>query len=174
MKLLHLIGLVLGALSLAGPAAAHKAHVHGLAQLSVALDGPVLSITLEAPLDGLVGFERAPRTDAERKAASAALARLRDGAGLFKPDAAAGCTLAAARVSAPVLEPGAGGSGGEHADLDAAYTFRCGSPQALRTLQVGLFEAFPRLTQIDVQMAGVRAQAKTTLKRPARSVTLPR
>lgn len=166
--------VLLAALSTGGSALAQKAHVHGMAQLAVAVEGPLLSITLEAPLDGLVGFERAPRSEAERKAAAAALARLKDGAALFKPDAAAGCTLGEARVSAAVLEPGAAGAGSDHADLDAAYTFRCASPQALRTLQVALFDAFPRLMQIDVQVAGVRAQSKATLKRPARSVTLAR
>lgn len=158
----------------AGPAAAAPhAHEHGVARLAVAVDGQTLSITLVAALDGLVGFERAPRTEAERKTAADALARLQDGAALFRPDAAAGCRLAAASVSAPVLEPGAK-AGGEHADLDAGYTFACSSPQALRTLDVALFDAFRRLTRIEVQVAGARAQSRQTLRRPARSVTLAR
>jgi hypothetical protein len=155
------------------PAAAHKAHEHGVAQLAVAVDGATLSITLEAPLDGFVGFERSPRTDAERKTAAEALARLNDGAALFRPDAAAGCALAEARVSAPVLEPGARATG-EHADLEAGYTFHCARPQALRTVDVALFDAFRRLSRIEVQVAGVRAQSKATLRRPARTVTLAR
>lgn len=173
MKPLALISLTLAALAPTLPAAASKAHVHGVAQLTVAVDGPTLSITLEAPLDGFVGFERAPRSDAERKLAAEALARLKDGAALFKPDAGAGCTLAEASVSAPVLEPGAK-AGGEHADLDASYVFRCSSPQALRAVDVALFDAFKRLTRIEVQVAGSRAQSKTTLRRPARTVTLAR
>lgn len=152
----------LAALACIGPAAAHKAHVHGQAQLTVAVDGSTLSITLDAPLDGFVGFERPPRTDAERKTAADALARLKDGSALFRPDAAAGCTLAEASVSAPVLEPGAKAAG-EHADLEASYTFRCSSPQALRTVDIALFDTFRRLTRIDVQVAGARAQSKTTL-----------
>jgi hypothetical protein len=173
MKTPAWIACTLAALLLSQPAAAHKAHVHGVAALSLAVDGGTLSITLEAPLDGFVGFERPPRTDAERKTAAEALARLKEGATLFKPDAAAGCTLAEATVDAPVLQPGAKAAG-EHADLDASYTFRCSNPQALRSVDVALFDAFQRLTRIEVQVAGAKAQSKTTLRRPARTVTLAR
>jgi len=173
MKTPALITSTLAALLLSLPAAAQKAHVHGMAALTMAVDGPILSITLEAPLDGFVGFERPPRTDAERKTAAEALARLKDGAALFKPDAAAGCTLAEATVDAPVLQPGAK-AGGDHADLDASYTFRCSQPQALRSVDVALFDAFQRLTRIEVQVAGAKAQSKLTLRRGARAVPLAR
>ena len=81
--------------------AAPAAHEHGVARLSVAVDGRTLSVELDAPLDGLLGFERPPRTDAERKAAADLLQRLRDPAALFRPDAAAGCSAGAVTVSAP-------------------------------------------------------------------------
>lgn len=174
MKLTMRVLTLTSMLALAGPAAAAtRAHEHGVARLALAVDGPTLSITLEAPLDGFVGFERAPRTDAERQTAADTLVRLKDGAALFKPDAAAGCTLAEASVSAPVLEPGAKASG-EHAELDASYSFRCSSPQALRAVDVALFDAFRRLQRIEVQVAGTKGQSKLTLRRPARSVPLAR
>ena len=153
----------------AGP----HAHEHGVAKLAVAVDGNTLTIALDAPLDGFLGFERAPRTDAERKAAADLLVRLRDAGSLFKPDAAAGCKAGDAKIEAPVLQPGYKGKG-EHADLEAQFSFQCAQPQALRTLDVGLFDAFKRLQRIDVQVAGAKGQAKATLKRPARSVTLAR
>jgi hypothetical protein len=174
MKPAALFITILAALVLAAPAAAHKAHVHGVAQLAVAVDGQTLSITIDAPLDGFTGFERAPRTDAERKLAAEVLAKLKDAAALFKPDAAAGCTPTEASVDAPVLMPAAAPTQGEHADLEARYTFRCNSPQALRSIDVALFDAFRRLQRIEVQVAGARAQSKATLRRPARTVTLAR
>lgn len=171
------LSVALAALWLAGwqvPAqAAPHAHEHGVARLSVAVDGNTLSIDLDAPLDGFLGFERAPRTDAERKAAAELLLRLRDAASLFKPDAEAGCKAGEVKVDAPVLEPGAKGKG-EHADLEAQFIFQCAQPQALRTLDVGLFDAFKRLQRIDVQVAGAKRQSKLTLRRPARSVPLAR
>lgn len=158
--------------------AAGKPHEHGALKLDVAIEGRKLVIAMEAPLDNLIGFEHAPRTDAERKAAAEVLARLRSpdkGTPLFAADAAARCALSKAEVQAPVLEPGAKAAAkDEHADLDASYEFTCAQPGELRTLDVGLFEAYPRTRRIDVQVAGPKGQAKVTLDRPARQVPLVR
>lgn len=157
---------------------AGKAHEHGALKLDVAIEGNKLTIALEAPLDNLLGFERAPRTDAERKAAAEVLARLRSpdkGTPLFAPDAAAQCSVTKAEVQAPVLEPGAGAAAkGEHADVDASYEFSCARPAELRSLDVGLFDAYKRTQRIDVQVAGPKGQTQVTLKRPARRIALVR
>ncbi len=161
-----------------GTASAGKAHEHGALRLDVAIEGNQLMIEMEAPLDNLLGFERAPRNDAERRAAADVLARLRSpdkAALLFVTDAAAQCTLSKAEVQAPVLEPGAkSGAKDEHADLDASYEFSCAQPDELRSLEVGLFDAYKRIQRIDVQVAGPKGQSKVTLKRPARTVQLVR
>ena len=162
--------------------AAGKAHEHGALKLDVAIDGNQLTIEMQAPLDNLLGFERAPRTDAERKAADEVLARLRSpdkGAALFAADAGALCTLSKAEVRAPVLEPVANpatrASGkDEHADLDARYEFNCAKPDELRSLDIGLFGAFKRIQRIDVQVVGPKGQVKVTMKRPAHKVRLVR
>lgn len=157
---------------------AGKAHEHGALKLDVAVEGNRLTIAMEAPLDNLLGFERAPRTDAERKAAVQVLARLRStdkSALLFTPDAAAQCTLGKTEVQAPVLEPGAKLAAQDgHADLDATYEFSCAQAGELRSLDVGLFDAYQRIQRIDVQVAGAKGQWKVTLRRPARSVKLAR
>jgi hypothetical protein len=177
----------------AATAHAGKAHEHGVVRLDVSVEGSRLTIDMVAALDNWLGFERAPRTDAERKAAAEVLARLRNpqqGTPLFVPDAAAQCQLVKAEVSAPVLEPGAKPaaksatapasppaahkSGGEHADLEASYTFQCAQSTPLRTLELGLFDAYKRIQRIHVQVAGPKGQSKVTLKRPARSITLVR
>jgi len=184
------------------PAAhAGKAHEHGVAKVDVAIEGNKLTVALQSPLDSLLGFERAPRTDAERKAAADMLARLRSGGALFKADAAAQCTLSKAEVTAPVLDAAnkatdtgaaakatvtgaaakatvtgaaAKATEGDHADLDASYEYTCAQPQQLRTLELGLFDAFKRMQRIEVQVAGAQGQSKVTLKRPARTVKLVR
>lgn len=158
--------------------AAGKAHEHGALKLDMAIEGDKLTIVMAAPLDNLLGFERAPRNDAERKAAADLLARLRStekAASLFVTDAAAQCTLGKAEVEAPVLEAGAKSAAkDEHADLDASYEFSCAKPGELRSVDVGLFEAYKRIKRIDVQIAGPKGQAKVTLWRPARTVQLVR
>ena len=140
----------------------------------MAIEGNKLTIAMEAHLDNLLGFERAPRTDSERKAAAEVLARLRNpnqGKALFSADAAAQCTLSKADVQASVLEPGAKPAPkDEHADLDASYEFSCAQPAELRTLDVGLFDAYKRIQRIDVQVAGPKSQSTVTWQRPARNV----
>lgn len=181
------IALQLGVIALVSAtlpsAQAGKAHEHGVAKVDVAIEGSKLTVALQSPLDSLLGFERAPRTDAERKAAADVLARLRSGGALFTADVAAQCTLNKAEVTAPVLEsagkpavPAAAGkpAGAEHADLDASYEYTCAQPQQLRTLELGLFDAFKRMKRIEVQVAGAQGQSKATLKRPARTVKLVR
>jgi hypothetical protein len=169
--------LLVAAVAASAAAAAPHAHQHGAVKLAVAIDGEQLSIAMEAPLDSLLGFERAPRNDAERRAAGELLTRLRSGpAALFQPDAAAQCALVQAEVRAAVLEPARQGPSAEddHADLDADYTFKCAQPGQLRKLELGLFDAFKRLRRIEVQVAGPKGQRKQTLERPARSVELQR
>ena len=177
----NLLALSTGCLAVlltGGTAWAGKAHEHGALKLDVAVEGHRLTIAMEAPLDNVLGFERAPRNDAERKAAAEALARLRSkdkGMALFTPDAAAQCTLDKAEVSAPVLEPGVKAAAQDgHAELDASYEFSCAQAGELRNLDVALFDAYKRIQRIDVQVAGAKGQWKVTLRRPARKVQLTR
>lgn len=179
-------------------AAAGQAHVHGVVALTVAVDGPQLSIGLATPLDNLLGFERAPRTAAERQAAASLLASLRQaGQPLFVPDAEAGCSPSGTEVQAPVLEPAAQAAapaGGQapakarpaagpgpaghhhqdHAELNASFSFQCRSPAALRGVQTRLFEAYPRIQRLEVVVAGPQGQSRQLLKRPQGRIVLAR
>ena len=71
-----------------------------MAKLDVAVEPSRVTLELDTPLDNLLGFERAPRTDAERQQADAAVAKLKAAAGLFRIDNAAGCTLPGPLASA--------------------------------------------------------------------------
>lgn len=166
-------------LVLAPPAevfAQEHAHVHGLASLNVAVDGRVLTVQLEAPLDSLLGFEHRPRTDAQRKAAAALLDRMKTGQNLFRPDPAAQCSLRKTEVESDALQkaPEPGGKEDEHADLDASFEFECREPERLARMEVGLFDAFSRVQRIEVQIAGANGQAKQTLQRPDKVLRLAR
>jgi hypothetical protein len=165
--------LFAGALALAPAwALAHgKAHQHGVAQLAVALDGTTLTIELDTPLDNLVGFERAPRTAAERQRVDTALARLRAAEGLFRTYVEAGCVLASVNLESPVLGLAPTGGGATpakveegHADLAGTFAFECREPAELRHIDVGLFTAFPGFKRVDAQVAGPKGQSKATLR----------
>lgn len=169
-----------GALALAlalGAAAqtAGKSHEHGVARLDIAVAAGSVSIELQTPLDNLLGFERAPRSDAERDKVQAAVARLRDGAGLFRIDPAAGCTLAKVElISAPLQLGPAVAAAGDHGELEGSYRFDCKVGAKAGFVEVGLFEAFAGLKRIDLQLATPRGQLKATLRKPASRVVLAR
>ena len=154
---------------LSAQAQQQHAHVHGQLKLDVAVDGPTVVIDMESPLDNIVGFERAPKTDAEKKTDEDAVAQLRAADKLFVVDPAANCKLG------PVdLRSGALGLGNPdpaepvgHADLDATFSFNCTNAAAAKFIDVNLFGAFKGLRQIDSQIATAQGQFKRQLKRPA-------
>jgi hypothetical protein len=170
-RLLAGLALLLWLPWLALPSHAGKAHEHGAARLDIAYEAGKLGIDLATPLDGILGFERAPRSDAERQGAAAAVATLKAGATLFAIDPAAGCALSAVElVSAPLQLGGAAAKADEHGDLDGHWEFNCKAAPAW--IDVGLFAAFKRLSRIDVQTATPKGQARVTLKPPSRRVLL--
>lgn len=164
------------------PLAAHgQVHEHGAARLDIALDAKTLSLQFEAPLESLFGFERAPRTAAERQQVEAGLARLKSAQQLFKLDPAAGCTLGRVELNSAVLKLGSSAAAttplathGEHADLDASIEFTCKDMARLKSIEVGLFEAFTRLQRVEVQLATPQGQSKRSLKRGSNRIALPR
>lgn len=156
-------------------ASAGKAHEHGVAHLDVAVSANRVTIELDTPLDNLLGFEHAPRTDAEREKAAAAVAKLRDGAALFRLDSAAGCTLLKVELnSAPLALGKTAAAGGDHGELTALIEFRCSAGARAGFLEVGLFDAFPGLKRLDLQVATPKGQIKATLRKPASRVALAR
>jgi hypothetical protein len=151
------------------------AHVHGEATLDVSIDGDTLVVRLTAPLDTLAGFERAPRTDAERQIASGVLARLRDTRARVRPDEFARCQPTDVAVAAPVLDDGERVDPADaHADAEVTWTFECGEPARLRSLDLGLFEEFPRLNRIDARVVGPRGAVRSDLRKPSRRLQLVR
>ena len=165
------------AFAAAGPVLAGKAHEHGSARLDIAVAADRLHIALETPLDNLLGFERAPRNDAERQRADAAVALLRAADRMFRIDPAAGCTLARVEVVSPALQRGAAGDApgaADHADLEGRYDFVCSHGARAGFVELGLFEAFKGLSRVEVQAVTPKGQMKATLRRPASRLALVR
>lgn len=183
-----------------GQSLAQHAHVHGNAELQVTVQGQALTVLLATPLENLVGFEHAPRTDKQKAAAQALGEQLAKPDVLLVPSQAARCSASASVVNAPVLgmngviegrlekqppaQPGnaahrghshgdkKGAVGGDgHAELLAQFTFRCEQPAALKGLEVRLFDAFRGLRRIDAQVAGPAGQKAIRLSSSRRMVS---
>jgi hypothetical protein len=86
--------------------AAGPAHVHGVARLDVAIEATRVTVQMEMPLENLLGYERAPRSDAERRQADAAVARLRAVSAMFVIDPAAQCKPATVELESAALKLG--------------------------------------------------------------------
>jgi len=169
--------MILGALLLpvAGGFAAGP-HEHGVVKLDVAVEPGRVTLLMESPLANLVGFERAPRTDAERQRVDAALSTLNAAATLFKIDPAAGCTPGPVELNAAALadgKPGAAPAEAGHADLDGSYSFKC-KKVIPSFVDIGLFTAFPGVQRIDVQLITGNAQSRRTLTRTTARLSLTR
>ncbi|MDR1359931.1 MAG: DUF2796 domain-containing protein [Deltaproteobacteria bacterium] len=166
-------------LAASSPVLAHGPHEHGAAVLNLAVDGSVLSISLESPLANFLGFEHAPETEQQKAEALALAAQLRKAEDLFRPDPAAGCRLEKVSLESEALqdilgEPSVAGGAEhsadnaedhdeEHGDLDAEYSFLCLKPEALHSVELLLFSVWPGFRDIDVQMVTPAGQGAAEL-----------
>jgi hypothetical protein len=149
---------------LASGVAAAAPHEHGVGTLDVAVDAATLIVELRLPAQDVVGFERAPRTDAERARIEQVRAALAD-ATRFTPNAEARCRATGApSVEVPVFGPKAGD---EHADFTATYRFECASTVALTRVDHSVFTAFPKVRRLQAQVISAKGQKQATLT-PAR------
>lgn len=103
--LLAVSALLLAAVVPVCRAAQPGAHVHGAASLEIAIDGPVVSVSLHSPLGNLSGFEHAPRNENERRQIRTMATRLRQADSLFAFTPAARCQPETASLESAVLEP---------------------------------------------------------------------
>lgn len=149
---LLLAGAAAGSAAAADEFEQHGVHEHGHVEVNVALDGEVLAVELAAPAVNVVGFERAPRTDAERKAVADVAKRLAAGRGQVGVPPAAACRLQASEVDAPKW------GGGDHADYRARFTFRCSNPAALAWIELWMLRDLREVAAAEVNVITPRVQ----------------
>ena len=172
---------LLAACSVSTPLAAQPlgSHQHGVVELDIAVDANRITVQLSSPLDNLLGFEHAPRNDAERRRVASMLTALRGTP--FVVDPAGACRPGAVQLNSAALQLGqpdpaehqAEHQAG-HADLDASFEFECSAAARAGFVDTILFERFAGIQRIDVQLATPRGQRKLTLARPAQRIVLPR
>jgi hypothetical protein len=172
------LDICLGMVVLAAGSVAYGAdpHVHGAAKLEVAVDGKNVTLALLSPLDSVVGFEHAPRTEKQKTVARNALEQLRKADALFTLTPEARCAETSVNVDAPTLSTqqasgkkpsehkhGDHETESEHAELSAEYSFTCEQPDSLRGLEVKLFDNFSKLRRLDVEVVSLRGQTAAKL-----------
>lgn len=164
--------MLLSFLLVSWPCIAAEAHVHGVATLQIAVDGKTLQLNLESPLHSLLGFEHAPRTEKQKAAVMEMENQLRQAGRLFRPTAAAGCSLKSVKLDSLVLASDQSPEHGvhDHADLDGEFIFECAHPNELRDIEVKIFDAFPGLKSLKTEAATPRGQRAATLTAAKRRI----
>ncbi len=160
----------------------HEAHEHGVAHLNVAHDGKNLYIELTSPAANIVGFEYQPRTQEQKAAVKAAIKKLEAGEALFVLPSGVEGGLAKSKVYTDIAsdsdnisedahthdhdeiskkdegdkhhhqENHESNERERHSEFKAEYHFVCKKPKKLVYIDVKLFNVFPGIEHIEVQL----------------------
>ncbi|MEH6525368.1 MAG: DUF2796 domain-containing protein [Sneathiella sp.] len=146
------------------------AHEHGHGELMMVHEGNNVMIELKLPGVDVVGFEHTPETEEQKNAVSEAIAKLRNAPEIFTLKEKAQCRFVKVQASSPLArDDGDHDHDGKHdekhddasheqhedeghAEFRAEYHIHCEAPEHFRSLDVGLFRAFPSLEEIDYQI----------------------
>ena len=194
------LGLVVFVAPLAaGATGQHAAHVHGVAEITLAVEDRKVEIVLMAPAMSVVGFEHEAASEVQVDAVSSARRLLSNGAALFSFKGAR-CELQEADVDVSAVLNGAetghtghddhdtheseeefyggdeshGGDEGEqsHSDISARYTFICAQGEKLEAVRVGGKELPFGLETINAAWVSDRAQGAVELTATKRLIPL--
>jgi len=140
----------------------HGAHAHGKGELELLVDGQTVQGVFRTPMDSLLGFEHAPKTDAQRNAVDSLRKRLGNPAAILSPNAEAQCTPTHQEATS-TLFTGAVRAG--HSDLEYRFTFECTQPGKLTALEIVALRDFKRLTEVRVQLVTTSAQKALVVRK---------
>ena len=170
----------------------HDAHVHGIAHLNAAMEGTSLHLEFTSPAANIVGFEHQPRTPEQKDTVGKAIEKLKDGSKLFILSPEAQCRLSKSSVKTDIeLDAGHDEDAdhekehghkkdahhedevhheknedahARHSEFYSEYRFVCKNPEKLSQMDVMLFQSFPGIEHIEVQLL-------TETKQSARELT---
>ena len=157
-------------------AGANGPHVHGTGELHVVIAANRLAIELHSPLENLLGFEHAPRTDKQRAAVKAMFDKLQEISRLFKLPIEAGCISMTPSIDSPIVAQAQAKATGkvgaskspresadEHSDVTAEYEFTCTNTDWIDSIEVNLFDVFLGTKQLKAEVAGPHGQTAKSL-----------
>lgn len=159
--------------------ASHEAHVHGMAELTLALEKTMLEIQIESPAMNLIGFEHKAITMAEREAVKKAEALLLSSQRLFSFNGTR-CDLRNVSVDISGVisnehddhEHHHKDYQESHSEIIADYHFSCDSDKDLISVSVELFDQFPGVEKINAMWVTETQQGADTLNAEKRTIRL--
>ncbi|MEQ9317026.1 MAG: DUF2796 domain-containing protein [Henriciella sp.] len=140
-----------------------EAHEHGRAMLSAAVDDDILTLTFEAPLMSVVGFEHEPETPEQESALNAAKDAFTAPGMMVEINRDAGCL--------PQMTTSGAHFAGGHGALEVEHVYTCEDPAEISRIVFSRMGDYPGLTSIDAvfvsdtrQVAGELTQSNATLE----------
>lgn len=141
------------------------AHVHGQAQLQLAIDESQAVLSFSSPLDNFLGFERAPKDEAEQEKVKQLLQQLQNPLLWFELSPPAQCQVGQTELDSPVIT-GKQKSNDEkkHGDLRFEVELQCKNPQHLRSLKAKLLQQYKGIHRLKVEIVHISGQHAKTLQ----------
>ena len=145
----------------------HEAHVHGVAELTLALEGEYLELMLTSAAMSIVGFEHRASAPEQARAVADAETTLRNASEVFNFTGTR-CSPSSVLVDmSAVMEAGTHEEHGEHqeshTDISARYKYNCDDTADLQSLRFGAGTLPFLLEKINVMWVSDRGQGATVL-----------
>lgn len=166
------------------------AHVHGLANMTLAIDKTEVEIQFLSPSANIVGFEHKASTDEQRRAVNGAKSSLQVGENLFSFSGSE-CSLQKVEVDVKALvgdhhdehrddhhnhghkDKHSHHEGkGTHSDIKAHYRFICKSTEQLKSITVNLFKQFPAIETLKTEWVTRTSQGSYNLSSASNTIRL--
>lgn len=154
----------------------HEAHVHGHAELAVAIDeSGVLQVEFSSPAYDIYGFERAPETEAEAAIIADANARFAVFGDVILLSGGE-CEIESFQISwgeGQDADHGHQNEPADHGDVHVTYSGRCAQADRINAVSTSLLDRFESLREIDgvflspTRQLGMEfTQSRTTVRLP--------
>lgn len=154
------------------------AHEHGHVKLSVAVEGKVMDIDMDAPAESFLGFEYLPKSAAEKKTFSDSEALWsKNLLSLFTLDKSLSCTVSGATFKQVVEEheekPAKGHKkeAGVHSDIEAQAKITCNADLKGKMVAISVKKSFPKIKELKLDLIGTETKS-IDMKKPVENVKL--
>ena len=164
-------------------AQAQAVHSHGLATLTLGLEGAFLEIEFESPAMNLIGFEYQAKTAKDKQVVANAVGLLKAPQALFTfLEARCALTASVVDVSSVIRDEskhhhhdhsqGHSNHDDVHSEIVASYQFTCVDANQLNAISVALFDKFPGIEKINAMWVTDSQQGAKELNPSSRTFSL--
>jgi Protein of unknown function (DUF2796) len=163
----------------------HEAHVHGVGEINIAVEGAKATVEFRAPAESVMGFEHEAKSESDKKKRDAALEQLRaKGSQMVVFDPKLGCK--ASDMKTAIVETKGDSAkaqagkdahkdqkkSGEHREVHGTFTVACDKPLSGSRVKFGVSKVFRDIQEIKVQVLGDSGQSGATIKKDKGDVKL--